>query len=129
MLADFSTATLAAGGTLGILIPPSVVLVIYAILTEQNIAKLFLAAFIPGLMAAAGYMLVIAIYVRIYPQSAGLQARRSYMERLRAMLDVWPVLTLFLLVVGGIYLGWFTPTEAAAIGAFGTGLMAYFQAG
>ena len=68
----FSTATLAAGGTLGILIPPSVVLVIYAILTEQNIAKLFLAAFIPGLMAAAGYMLVIAIYVRIYPQSAGL---------------------------------------------------------
>ena len=125
----FSTATLAAGGTLGILIPPSVVLVIYAILTEQNIAKLFLGAFIPGLMAAAGYMLVIAIYVRIYPQSAGLQARRPYMERLRAMLDVWPVLTLFLLVVGGIYLGWFTPTEAAAIGAFGTGLMAYFSGG
>lgn len=125
----FSTATLAAGGTLGILIPPSVVLVIYAILTEQNIAKLFLAAFIPGLMAAAGYMLVIAIYVRIYPQSAGLQARRPYMERLRAMLDVWPVLSLFLLVVGGIYLGWFTPTEAAAIGAFGTGLMAYFSGG
>jgi tripartite ATP-independent transporter DctM subunit len=125
----FSTATLAAGGTLGILIPPSVVLVIYAILTEQNIAKLFLAAFIPGLMAAAGYMLVIAIYVRIYPQSAGLQVRRPYAARLRAMLDVWPVLTLFLLVVGGIYLGWFTPTEAAAIGAFGTGLMAYFSGG
>ncbi|MGB3280642.1 MAG: TRAP transporter large permease subunit, partial [Pseudorhodobacter sp.] len=63
----FSTATLAAGGTLGILIPPSVVLVIYAILTEQNIAKLFLAAFIPGLMAALGYVLVISLYVRLYP--------------------------------------------------------------
>ena len=124
-----STATLAAGGTLGILIPPSVILVIYAILTEQNIAKLFLAAFIPGVMAAAGYMLVIAIYVRLYPQSAGVRARRPYGARLRAMLDVWPVLLLFLLVVGGIYLGWFTPTEAAAIGAFGTGLMAYLSGG
>ena len=93
-----STATLAAGGTLGILIPPSVILVIYAILTEQNIAKLFLAAFIPGVMAAAGYMLVIAIYVRLYPQSAGVRARRPYGARLRKMLDVWPVLLLFLLV-------------------------------
>ena len=67
----FSTATLAAGGTLGILIPPSVVLVIYAILTEQNIAKLFLAAFIPGILAALGYMIAIAIYVRVNPGSAG----------------------------------------------------------
>jgi len=67
----FSTATLAAGGTLGILIPPSVVLVIYAILTEQNIAKLFLAAFIPGVLAAVGYMIAVAIYVRVNPGSAG----------------------------------------------------------
>lgn len=126
---EFSTATLAAGGTLGILIPPSVVLVIYAILTEQNIAKLFLAALIPGLMAALGYMLVIALYVRLYPQSAGLRPRRNYAERLRAMVEVWPVLSLFLAVVGGIYIGWFTPTEAAAIGAFGTGLVAYFSGG
>jgi TRAP-type C4-dicarboxylate transport system permease large subunit len=66
-----STACLAAGGTLGILIPPSVVLVIYAILTEQNIAKLFLAAFVPGILAAIGYMIVIAIYVRVKPDSAG----------------------------------------------------------
>ena len=67
----FSTATLAAGGTLGILIPPSVILVIYAILTEQNIAKLFLAAFIPGVLAAIGYMITISIYVRLHPDAAG----------------------------------------------------------
>ncbi|MEM7376837.1 MAG: TRAP transporter large permease [Pseudomonadota bacterium] len=125
----FSTATLAAGGTLGILIPPSVVLVIYAILTEQNIAKLFLAAFIPGVLAAAGYMLAISAYVRLNPGSAGTRERLPYPERFRALLDVWPVLLVFLLVVGGIYLGWFTPTEGAAVGAFGTGLIAWFSGG
>lgn len=120
----FSTATLAAGGTLGILIPPSVILVIYAILTEQNIAKLFLAAFIPGVLAAIGYMITISIYVRLYPNSAGTRSPVPYGERLRALLDVWPVLLVFALVVGGIYLGWFTPTEGAAVGATGTGLIA-----
>ncbi len=125
----FSTATLAAGGTLGILIPPSVVLVIYAILTEQNIAKLFLAAFIPGILAAIGYMIAIGIYVRLNPGAAGIRPRVSYPERLRALVDVWPVLVVFLLVVGGIYLGWFTPTEGAAVGALGTGLIAFFAGG
>jgi C4-dicarboxylate transporter DctM subunit len=125
----FSTATLAAGGTLGILIPPSVVLVIYAILTEQNIAKLFLAAFIPGILAAIGYMITISIYVRVNPGSAGTRPRVPYLERLKALIDVWPVLLVFFLVVGGIYLGWFTPTEGAAVGAFGTGLIAWFSGG
>ena len=125
----FSTATLAAGGTLGILIPPSVVLVIYAILTEQNIAKLFLAAFIPGIMAAAGYMIAISVYVRLYPESAGTRPRVPYSERLVALVKVWPVLLVFGLVVGGIYLGWFTPTEGAAVGAFGTGLIAFLNGG
>ncbi len=125
----FSTATLAAGGTLGILIPPSVVLVIYAIITEQNIAKLFLAAFIPGVLAALSYMIAISIYVRVYPDAAGLRPRIPYSDRFRALLDVWPVLLVFFLVVGGIYLGWFTPTEAAAIGALGTGLIAWFAGG
>ncbi|OSQ46597.1 TRAP transporter large permease [Marivita geojedonensis] len=120
----FSTATLAAGGTLGILIPPSVILVIYAILTEQNIAKLFLAAFIPGVLAAIGYMITISIYVRRYPESAGMRDPVPYGERVRALIDVWPVLLVFGLVVGGIYLGWFTPTEGAAVGAAGTGLIA-----
>lgn len=120
----FATATLAAGGTLGILIPPSVILVIYAILTEQNIAKLFLAAFVPGILAALGYIITISIYVRLFPKSAGTLPPVPYPERLKALIDVWPVLLVFGLVVGGIYLGWFTPTEGAAVGAAGTGLIA-----
>jgi len=120
-----STATLAAGGTLGILIPPSVVLVIYAILAEQNIAKLFLAAFVPGILAAIGYMITISIYMRLYPGAAQVRERAPYSERLRALFSVWPVLLVFFLVVGGIYLGWFTPTEAAAIGAAGTAIIAW----
>jgi len=120
----FATATLAAGGTLGILIPPSVVLVIYAIITEQNIAKLFLAAFIPGALAAFGYMVVISLYVRLFPDSAGLRPRVPMVERFKTVLRVWPVLLVFGLVVGGIYAGWFTPTEGAAVGALGTGIIA-----
>ena len=119
----FSTATLAAGGTLGILIPPSVILVIYAIITEQNIAKLFLAAFVPGILAALGYMLTISIYVRLYPDAAGTRPPVPMSERWRALGATWPVLVIFATVVGGIYAGWFTPTEGAAIGAAGTGLV------
>lgn len=119
-----ATGTLAAGGTLGILIPPSIVLVIFAILTEQNIAKLFVAAFIPGILAAVGYLIAIAVYVRLNPASAGTRARLPYRERFVALMDVWPVLLIFVLVIGGIYTGFFTPTEAAAIGAAGTGLIA-----
>jgi tripartite ATP-independent transporter DctM subunit len=125
----FSTATLAAGGTLGILIPPSVVLVIYAILTEQNIAKLFLAAFIPGILAAIGYIIVISIYVRVNPGSAGIRPRQPYAERFAALFKVWPVLVVFFAVVGGIYGGVFTPTEGAAVGALGTGLIALLNGG
>ena len=124
-----STATLAAGGTLGILIPPSVVLVIYAILTEQNIAKLFLAAFVPGIMAAIGYVIVIALYARWRPQEMGTVAPMPMAERWKATSKVWPVLLIFLAVVGGIYLGFFTPTEGAAVGAFGTGVAAWMSGG
>ncbi len=122
-----STATLAAGGTLGILIPPSIILVIYAILTEQNIAKLFVAAFIPGFLAALGYIITISIYMRLSPGNAQVRERVPYSERFAAMLGIWPVLLIFFLVVGGIYLGWFTPTEAAAIGAAGTGIIAWLS--
>tara|TARA_R110002110_G_scaffold227724_7_gene443191 strand:+ start:192 stop:1508 length:1317 start_codon:yes stop_codon:yes gene_type:complete len=120
----FSTATLAAGGTLGILIPPSVILVIYAILTEQNIAKLFLAAFIPGILAALGYIITISIYVRLHPDAAGTRPAVPMAERFKALAETWPVLMIFFVVVGGIYLGWFTPTEGSAVGAAGTGLAA-----
>jgi C4-dicarboxylate transporter DctM subunit len=106
-----------------------VVLVIYAILAEQNIAKLFLAAFVPGIMAAIGYMIVIRIYVSLHPDRAGVSARVPWPERLRLLAGVWPVVVLFGVVVGGIYGGIFTPTEGAAVGALGTGLIAWASGG
>ena len=115
-----STATLAVGGTLGILIPPSVPLVVYAILTETNIAKLFMAAFIPGIIAAIGYCIVIAITVTLRPELGPAQPRVSNVERLRASFEIWPIAAVFVLVFGGIYGGFFTPTEGAAVGAAGT---------
>jgi tripartite ATP-independent transporter DctM subunit len=125
-----ATGTLAAGGTLGILIPPSVILVIFAVLTELNIAKLFVAAMIPGILAAVGYIIAIAIAVRLRPALAGNPYPRvPYAERFRLLLGIWPVLIIFLLVIGGIYLGWFTPTEAAAIGAAGTAVVAFLRGG
>jgi tripartite ATP-independent transporter DctM subunit len=120
---------LAAGGTLGILIPPSIVLVIYAILAEQNIAKLFAAAFIPGIMAALGYMLVINLIVRFKPHLAGQIEPLPWPERWRALAAVWPVLLIFTVVIGGIYAGIFTPTEGAAVGAVATGLLAWGKGG
>jgi tripartite ATP-independent transporter DctM subunit len=125
----FSTATLAAGGTLGILIPPSVVLVIYAILTEQNIAKLFLAAFVPGILAALGYVIAVRIYVWLNPGETGVREAIPMAQRFRQLGAVWPVLIVFVAVVGGIYGGVFTPTEAAAVGALGTGLIALINGG
>ena len=121
---SLATGSLAAGGTLGILIPPSVILVIYAILAEQNIEKLFVAALIPGILAAIGYMVAISVWVRVSPNSAAVRERVPWPERLSLLGKVWPVLTIFIVVVGGIYAGIFTPTEAAAVGAAGTGIAA-----
>jgi tripartite ATP-independent transporter DctM subunit len=116
-----STGTLAAGGTLGILIPPSVPLVIYAILAEQNIAKLFAAAMIPGLIAMGGYLLAIGIYVRLVPGQAPARDEQELPRlTLRLAWGVAPIALIFALVFGGIYGGIFTPTEGAAIGAAAT---------
>ncbi len=121
---SLSTGALAAGGTLGILIPPSVILVIYAILAEQNIAKLFVAAFVPGILAAIGYMIAISVWVRLRPNDAQLSPRVPWGQRLKMLGKIWPVIVIFVAVVGGIYGGIFTPTEAAAVGAMGTFLVA-----
>jgi C4-dicarboxylate transporter DctM subunit len=122
-----ATATLAAGGTLGILIPPSVPLVIYAILTEQNIAKMFAAAFVPGIIATIGYLIAISVYVRLYPEHAPEAASTSRSELLASAVAVWPVVTIFFVVFGGIYGGVFTPTEGAAVGAACTFLTAVLK--
>ncbi|MGH1358201.1 MAG: TRAP transporter large permease [Burkholderiaceae bacterium] len=126
---SLSTGALAAGGTLGILIPPSIVLVIYAILAEQNIAKMFAAAIVPGILAALGYMAVISIVVRVNPKLAGRKAPAPWPERFQALLAVWPVLLIFAVVVGGIYAGIFTPTEGAAVGVVTTGILAWQRGG
>jgi tripartite ATP-independent transporter DctM subunit len=115
-----ATGALAAGGTLGILIPPSIVLIIYAILTEQNIVKLFMAAMVPGIMAVMGYMLVIAIVVKLNPHYADKTEKASWAERGKALLELIPASILFIGVLGGIYGGVFTPSEAAAYGVVGT---------
>ncbi|KPQ07809.1 MAG: TRAP-type C4-dicarboxylate transport system, large permease component [Rhodobacteraceae bacterium HLUCCA12] len=122
-----STASLAAGGTLGILIPPSIVLVIYAILAEQNIAKLFVAAMVPGLLAALGYMLTVSLMVRLNPRDAVQSPRLSLLDRIRALREVWPVVVIFVVMIGGMNTGIFTPTEGAAVGAAGTGLVALLR--
>ncbi|MCM5571333.1 TRAP transporter large permease [Burkholderiaceae bacterium FT117] len=120
-----TTATLAAGGTLGIMIPPSVILVIYAILTEQNIAKLFAAAMIPGLIAMLGYLVAIAIYVRLVPGQAPERDEIEKVDMRDAVAGLLPIGVIFLLVFGGIYGGVFTPTEGAAVGAVSTLLLAF----
>jgi tripartite ATP-independent transporter DctM subunit len=121
-----ATGTLAAGGTLGILIPPSVPLVIYAILTEQNIAKLFAAAMIPGLIAMLGYMAAIAIYVRLVPGHAPEHDEAPALS-LRSLGGIAPIAIIFLVVFGGIYGGKFTPTEGAAVGAAATFIAALLK--
>jgi tripartite ATP-independent transporter DctM subunit len=112
----FATGTIAVGGTLGILIPPSVILVIYAITVEQNIAKLFMAAFVPGLLAALFYLVTIFLIVRRRPDVAPPGLARQKGDRRRHLKAVWPAVLVAILVVGGIYGGVFTPTEGAAVG-------------
>ena len=122
-----STGTLAAGGTLGILIPPSVPLVIYAILAEQNIAKLFAAAMVPGIIAMLGYMVAIAIYVRLVPGQAPDNDTVSEKITLQTLSGVVPIGVVFVIVFGGIYGGLFTPTEGAAVGAASTFIAALLK--
>lgn len=113
-----ATGALAAGGTLGILIPPSIVLVVYAIIVEANIATLFMAAFVPGVLAMLLFMITIGIYVMVKPDAGPKGERVSRQELREATVAVLPVLAIFLMVIGGIYAGLFNPTPAAAVGVF-----------
>ncbi len=122
-----SSAVIAVGGTLGVLIPPSVLLVIYGVITETHIGKLYAAVLIPSATAILGYILVVAWFVRRYPDSAPKVEHYSRAEKKAAILPVWPVLVLFVLVLGGIYTGITTATEAAGIGAFGAFLLVLFS--
>ncbi len=124
-----ATGTLAAGGVLGILIPPSVVLVIYAILTEQSIGKLFIAAMVPGVLAALGYMIAIAILVRFDPEAGPAGPKATFAQKTKTLLELMPVIIVFVVMMGGMYGGFFTPTEGAAVGAAATGLIAYVRGG
>jgi tripartite ATP-independent transporter DctM subunit len=122
-----SSGVIAAGGTLGIMIPPSVPLVIYGLVAEQDIGKLFIAGIAPGILLVALYMAAVFAVVRLRPDygPAGTAVPRA--ERLRTYVNVWPVLALFVLVLGGIYFGVFTPTEASGIGATGAAAFAWWR--
>ena len=113
-----ATGTLAAGGVLGILIPPSVVLIIYAVIVEANIVTMFMAALIPGLLAVILFLLTIALYVLLRPDAGPQGGVGTREEFISATLGVIPVLAIFLLVIGGIYAGFYNPTPAASVGVF-----------
>jgi tripartite ATP-independent transporter DctM subunit len=115
-----ATGCIAAGGSIGILIPPSVVLVLYAVMTEESIGKLFMAGFFPGILEAVLYMLTIFIITRFRPDWAPPGPKMSWGERFSAFKTIWVPGSLFVVVIGGIYVGVFTPTEAAAVGALGS---------
>lgn len=121
---SLSTGVMAAGGTLGIMIPPSTILVIYGIVTETNIGKLFAAGLIPGLLTASLLMLMVLVVTSRDPQHAPPGQRFTWAERLRALRGIWGVAALVLLVLGGIYGGLFTATEGAGFGAAGAFLFA-----
>jgi tripartite ATP-independent transporter DctM subunit len=126
---SLATGALAAGGTLGIMIPPSVPLVIYAILTQESIGKLFMAAVLPGIIAMLGYMLVVRIVVTLNPAAGPAGPIVPWSEKLKSMFAVLPVLLVFVVVIIGIYGGWANPTEAAAIGAAACGILAMVSGG
>ena len=121
---SFAAGAIAAGGTLGILIPPSVIMVLYAIMTEQSIGALFAAGVVPGIVATLFYMAAAAIVTARNPELGPPGERSSWAERLAALKAIWGVVVLFGIVMGGMYGGWFTPTEAAGIGAMGGFLFA-----
>ncbi len=124
---SLATASIAAGGTLGILIPPSVILVIHGLITNASVGKLFIAGVLPGLIGVLFYLAAVLFVVTRDPEAGPAGDRSTWRERLIALRDVWTTLGLFIFVIGGIYVGAFTPTEAAGMGAAGAIAIAYFR--
>src|SRR5215468_2981786 len=120
---SFSTGVIAAGGTLGAMLPPSTVLAVYGLITQQDIGKLFQAGILPGLLAMAMYMITIGVITRVRPNFLPAGPRTLWRERLKGLRDIWATLLLFFFVIGGLYGGLFTPTEAGGMGAGGAFLI------
>jgi tripartite ATP-independent transporter DctM subunit len=120
---SFAAGVIAAGGTLGAMLPPSTVLAVYGIITEQDIGKLFIAGIMPGLLAASMYMITVAIIVWARPKYLPAGPRSDWKERLAGLRDIWATMLLFCFVIGGLYGGLFTPTEAGGMGAGGAFLI------
>lgn len=123
---SFSTSSIVASSGLSVLIPPSIPMIVYGMLTESNIAELFIAGILPGILLAILFMITILLLTRINPKLGPAGARSSWRVRFSSLKLIWPTVALFLLVLGGIYLGWVTPTEAGALGAFGTLILTAF---
>ena len=120
-----ATGSVAAGGIIGILIPPSVILVLYGLLTESSIGDLFIAGFLPGILTIIVFMIVISIVTRLHPESGPAGEKSTWKQKLNATLKTWAITALFATVIGGIYFGVFTPTEAAGVGALGAFFIAF----
>ncbi|WP_165855747.1 TRAP transporter large permease [Marinobacter sp. JSM 1782161] len=124
---SLATGTLAAGGTLGIMIPPSIALLLYALITEQSVGDMFIAGLIPGILGLVFYCITIALLVHFKPELARPGEANTIKDKILGMRGFMPFMCVFLLIIGGIYSGLFTPTEAAAIGAFITMIIAFFR--
>jgi C4-dicarboxylate transporter, DctM subunit len=124
---SFATGVIAAGGSLGIMIPPSTVFAVYGLITEQDIGKLFIAGIIPGAIAVAMYMATINLMAFVRPGFLPKTPRHSWAERIAALRDVWAVILLFIFIIGGLYAGMFTATEAAGMGASGAFIIAIIR--
>ena len=122
-----ATGSVAAGGTLGILIPPSIGFIIYGLLTEESIGKLFMAGILPGILLSALFLLAIIIQCRLNPKIGPKIEPTAWTTKIKSLYGTWPMLALFVLVMGGIYFGFFTPTEAAGIGAFGAFVITFLK--
>jgi len=124
---ELATGVVAAGGSLGILIPPSVIFIVYGIMTEQSIGKLFIAGFIPGVLLTILFVLAIMIWTRLKPDLGPPGPKTTFREKMTSLFGLAETILLFLLVMGGLFAGFFTPTEAGAVGAFGTLILAMMR--